>query len=183
MQEVHQQLLKEVGKYLIKKDATTTCKLKDNEMLILKEYNKILADFSLESSVKSLDLLKKLWNESKEMLPLYAGSGIYPICSFAKIIIGEFMMNKATVKDSVLWNLLSSYTNYLILKDVMEYPTSDLLDLLKSTKPTNIAEIWLCTLWSDVYKLSIVSQSKYETPTAYNQNINVLNSDGYTTMN
>lgn len=168
MQQVHQDLSKEAYKYLINKEATPTTKLNEDEMEKLMFYNKTLAEFSVENSLNSIEILRKLWNEDNQLLPLYAGSGIFPICAFTKIIVGEFMMNKASVQNSVLWNLLNSYTQYLVLKDISIESPAKLFELLKSTKPTNIAEIWLCTLWSETYKLPP------------NENINVLNSDGFT---
>lgn len=113
----------------------------------VEEYNNLLQNITIFNRKEALLKIKKLWNEDKEELSLFVASNSFPLCAIAKIIITEFRQNEASSDRSILWNLLSSVVEYELIKNDDVNGLYKLYNILKSEESTNIAELWINTLW------------------------------------
>jgi hypothetical protein len=118
-----------------------------NNLPGVEEYNKLLQNITIFNKKDTLLKIKKLWNEDKEDLPLFIASKSFPLCAIAKIIVAEFRQNEATADRSVLWNLLSTVVEYELMKNDDADGLYKLYNILKTETPTNVAELWINTLW------------------------------------
>lgn len=114
-------------------------------------YNNLLLTWTPQNNTKTLSELKRLWNGDKEFLPLMASSKSYPICTYASIILAEFIQMESTTELSCLWNFFVDVMAYSVLETKEINPMFKLFRML--TYEYHSSDIWLHTLWPTVYKL------------------------------